>query len=154
MKKAKRSSSRARSSRSRRLPSVSVMGRHSLPDVCRRPNRSASAPGSGRSSAGTPIPRSAAAKTTAASLIVGRSTRSPERAISPIVALFTVSRSGARGGRRSPAARCSRTQCRNASTRVFVPASPAWPSVSITENGFPSMRSWTRWWVKLSGPQE
>ena len=51
-------------------------------------------------------------------------------------------RSGARRGAAAlaPERRSSRTQCRNASTRVFVPASPAWPSVSMIANGFPSMR--------------
>ena len=38
--------------------------------------------------------------------------------------------------------------------RVLVPASPVWPSVSMTANGFPSMSQPKMGTVKLSGPQE
>ncbi len=117
-----------------------VSGRHSLPEVCRRPSESVWRVGRGSSSAATPSPRSPATSASASGPMGGTSTRSPRAATSPRVRRGTFSRAGSLGSAPRPWRRSSRTQWRKASTRVVVPASPEWPSVSMTANGLPSMR--------------
>jgi hypothetical protein len=114
---------------------VTHIGRHSLPDVCRRPTRTVSRSGSGRHSAWTPAPRRQATTASPPGPIRGTRIRSFRRRISasPIPSPST------REKCRSPSGVSLWTQYRNASMRVLVPASPEWPSVSITANGRPSM---------------
>ena len=130
-----------------------VSGRHSLPEVWRRPRPRVRRVGRGSTSAAIPRPRSPATSASASGPMGGTSTRSPRSASSPSVRRGTASRAASFGSPPRPPRRSSRTQWRKASTRVRVPASPAWPSVSMTANGFPSMRKASWWPVKLSGPQ-
>ena len=86
----------------------------------------------------------------------GMSRRRPSRRIvaSLSARLSRALKSLAAGARRSvTAAASSRAQCRKASTRVLVPASPLCPSVSITANGRPAMMYAKKCRLKLSGPQ-
>jgi len=126
--------------RSRRAPVVTVIGRHSLPLVCRRPIRIVSTVAAGRTSTSSPYPSNPAARPRLSGPMGGMRTRLPTAAISgSVVALRE--RSGAGSVERlAPERRSSRTQWRNASTRVLVPASPACPSVSMMAKGLPSMR--------------
>jgi hypothetical protein len=128
--------------RSRSEPAVTVIGRHSFPLVCRRPSRMVSSVARGSTSASTPYPLSAAWSAAASGPIGGTRTRLPSAAISGRVRAASGRIGAAAAASLARERRSSRTQWRNASTRVFVPASPAWPSVSMIAKGFPSMSRW------------
>jgi len=122
-------------------PRVIIMGTHSFPEVCWRPTRTSSRVVGGSASARSPSARSAAAATTAFSLMRGSSTRASRRRVSAqsIPGPSSRAKSAAAPRCEAPSRRSPSTQYRNASRRVFVPASPECPSVSMTALGFPCM---------------
>lgn len=143
----------SRASRSISRPKVRHIGKHSLPDVWRRPMRRLSRSGMAKASAFTPAPRKTAAMTSDAGPIQGIRAVLPAAFASANVTERRASDDASFGaGREAPACRSYSTQYRNASSLVLVPASPAWPSVSITAKGLPLISYAKRCKLKLSGP--
>ena len=103
-----------------------LAGMHSLPEVRRRPIRNDSASTGGNVSARSPSPRMQAANTPESKPSTGITTVSSGRMSNTFIAVCCLAARSLGAFFSAPSASLSpATQCRNASTRVLVPASPA-----------------------------